>query len=137
MPPATRSRSRPTAGTIPASASAPCRSAKRCWPASWPTTSSATAPSAGRCRDRSPHPNPPRLRRREGPAPKGAAGWGLSPVPLPQRRERGRDDQRILLDQGLAGLPAARRPDAFLAGLFAHREAVGRVLVGPDVAPAV
>src|SRR5438132_9977234 len=34
-------------------------------------------------------------------------------------------------------LSTLRRPDAFLAGLFADREALGRVLVRPDVAPAV
>src|SRR5713226_3012072 len=54
-----------------------------------------------------------------------------------QRRERRRDDQHVLLDQGLPGLPAAGRPDAFLPGFFADLEAGGGVLVGPDVAPDV
>ena len=33
---------RPRAGTTPASASGPCRSARRCWPACWPTICCAT-----------------------------------------------------------------------------------------------
>ena len=54
-----------------------------------------------------------------------------------QRREGCRDDQHVLLLQGDARLASARRPDAFVAGTFADREALGGVLVGPDVAPAV
>src|SRR5271166_1547889 len=56
---------------------------------------------------------------------------------LVQRREGCRDDQHVLLLQGSAGLPAARRPDAFVTGTFADRKALGGILVGPDVAPAV
>ena len=56
---------------------------------------------------------------------------------LVQRREGGGNDQHVLLHEGLAGLTTAWRPDAVLAGLFADREALGRVLVRPDVAPAV
>ena len=40
----------PRAATIPASASAPCRWARRWWPACWPTTCCATAPSAADAR---------------------------------------------------------------------------------------
>src|ERR1700738_1445548 len=54
-----------------------------------------------------------------------------------QRREGCRDDQHVLLLQGSAGLPAARRPHAFVTGTFADREALGGILVGPDMAPAV
>src|ERR1700736_4433729 len=54
-----------------------------------------------------------------------------------QRREGCRDDEHVLLLQGSAGLTAARWPDAFVAGTFADREALGGILIGPDVAPAV
>ena len=54
-----------------------------------------------------------------------------------QRREGCRDDQHVLLLQGTAGLPAAWRPDAFVAGPFADRETLGGIFVRPDVAPAV
>src|SRR5204863_6574400 len=54
-----------------------------------------------------------------------------------QRREDGGNDQHVLLHEGLARLSTLRRPDAFLAGLFADGEALGHVLVRPDVAPAV
>src|ERR1700730_12797751 len=54
-----------------------------------------------------------------------------------QRRESGGNHQHVLLHERLAGLTTAWRPDAVLAGLFADREAFGRVLVRPDVAPAV
>ena len=54
-----------------------------------------------------------------------------------QRRERCRDDEHVLLLQGSARLTAARRPDAFVTGTFADREALGGILVGPDMAPAV
>jgi hypothetical protein len=54
---------------------------------------------------------------------------------LVQRREGCRDDQHVLLLQGNTRLAAARRPDAFAAGTFADREALGGILVGPDVAP--
>src|SRR5437763_6940825 len=56
---------------------------------------------------------------------------------LVQRREGGGNHQHVLLHEGLARLPTLRRPDAFLAGLFSDREALGRVLVRPDVAPTV
>src|SRR5438132_12929819 len=56
---------------------------------------------------------------------------------LVQRREGGGNHQHVLLHEGLARLSTLRRPDTFLAGLFADREALGRVLVRPDVAPAV
>src|SRR5947207_9769917 len=56
---------------------------------------------------------------------------------LVQRREGGGNHQHVLLHEGLARLPALRRPDAFLAGLFSDREALARVLVRPDVAPTV
>src|SRR5437660_9717681 len=66
---------------------------------------------------------------------------GMSPAAgataLVQRREGGGNHQHVLLHEGLARLPALRRPDAFLAGLFSDREALGRVLVRPDVAPTV
>ena len=39
--------------------------------------------------------------------------------------------------QGNAGLAAAWRPDALVAGTFADREALGGILIGPNVAPAV
>jgi hypothetical protein len=54
-----------------------------------------------------------------------------------QRREGSRDDQHVLLFQSNARLAAARRPDAFAAGMFADREALGAILVGPDAAPAL
>jgi len=54
-----------------------------------------------------------------------------------QRREGGRNDQHVLLHEGLAWLTTAWRPDAVLAGLFSDREALRRILVRPDVAPAV
>jgi transcriptional accessory protein Tex/SPT6 len=38
---------------------------------------------------------------------------------------------------GSARLLAARRPDAFLAGVFADHEALGGILVGPDVGKGV
>src|SRR5438874_1854053 len=66
---------------------------------------------------------------------------GMSPAAgvtaLVQRREGGGNHQHVLLHEGLARLPTLRRPDAFLAGLFSDREALGRVLVRPDVAPTV
>src|SRR4051794_36455780 len=76
-----------------------------------------------------------------------SARWSWPPVeyreasrgfrPLVQRREGCRDDQHVLLLQGNARLSTARRPDAFVAGTFADREALGGILVGPDVTPAV
>src|ERR1700686_5052466 len=57
--------------------------------------------------------------------------------PLEQRPECGGYHQHVLLLEGRPGLTAAGWPDAVLAGLFADREALGRVLVRPDVAPAV
>src|SRR5438105_5961770 len=55
-----------------------------------------------------------------------------------QGREGSRNDKHVLLLDHHAR-PAARRgrPDPFGAGLFADAEAVGGVLVGPDVAPFV
>jgi hypothetical protein len=62
------------------------------------------------------------------PGPVGLAsrlGMGSQPRvrALVQRREGCRDDQHVLLLQGSAGLAAARRPDAFVAGTFADRKA--------------
>ena len=54
---------------------------------------------------------------------------------LSQRRERGRDDQHVLLlDEHAAG---GGRPAAVLAGFFADAGALVRVLIGPDVDPLV
>src|SRR5271165_509937 len=64
-------------------------------------------------------------------------GTPAAGLALVQRREGCRDDQHVLLLQGNARLAAARRPDALVAGTFADCEALGGVLVGPDVAPAV
>src|SRR5262249_23678835 len=50
---------------------------------------------------------------------------------------RRRHDQHVLLLQDLAGLPAFRRPDAFLSRLLADFGAVVGVFVRPDVAPDV
>src|SRR5436305_4928797 len=61
-------------------------------------------------------------------------GWGEGLL-LPQRRERGRDDEHVLLlDEHAAG---RRRPGAAGASLVANAEAFGRVLVSPDVDPLV
>src|SRR5271165_4351909 len=64
-------------------------------------------------------------------------GTPAAGLALVQRREGCRDDQHVLLLEGDARLAAAPGPDAFVAGTFADREALGRILVGPDVAPAV
>src|SRR3954451_8238981 len=56
---------------------------------------------------------------------------------LAQGRERGWDDQHVLLRDHAARGSALGRPDAILARLFANIEALLRVLIRPDVAPAV
>src|SRR5258707_7651760 len=52
-----------------------------------------------------------------------------------QRRELGRDDEHVLLADELAA--GRRRPGAGFAGLVADAEALGGILVGPDMDPLV
>src|ERR1700674_4354606 len=62
------------------------------------------------------------------------AGW-VRVAPLAQRRERRRHDELVLLlDELTAGV---RRPGTGGASLLADPEAVGRILIGPDVDPLV
>src|ERR1700751_4946649 len=55
-----------------------------------------------------------------------------------QRRERGRDDQHILLpDHHVRPAAGWWWPDTLRSRLLADAEAVGRILIGPDVTPFV